>query len=754
MKNVRKSAFAVYASGDRHVAYKNNVILELRKYVPEADVVELDLARAGDMFDGIPPEKRSYFARLAIPVMDDFRKYQRVVWIDSDVDILSRNFAKILDPDFVRTGDDGLAAVADIKQEERKRVFKKRLPWFDKPVYFNSGVLVMDLDKIDKATWHRRVTDGIASYLEEPFLFPDQDILNAYFDIMEMDSRFNFIWRQEPFPENPAWLVHYCDPSGHARLDELLKIRQSCGFGRQNWKERCVVVSPRHAFIRSWIRAYFAAGNNVPLVIVPGPPGDWKDGDMEYCQKAAEYSGGIVFDCSKEWEDSRRLADRAVLKSRVGWYTKKSILHAVASRLAPKCWAWIDDDAEITGNIDECFNYAEQAPGFICTQFYFVDEIDNCHPARTYRSKIDTGDKICWNSFMFFHGDANRRLSESLGRDFPVEDDEIVFCELYKNDPAWHEGFCDYSTRNWQKICKRMSDIPVQWFGKVLHYCSYFDAGAVKKAWADKSFTLSPAPFERTSPVAVGKSDSEENAVDAVFVIGTGSQNGNEELRYALRNLERHCRFVRNVYVCGFCPPWVDKSKVRHLQWPDRFGHAKDSNIIDKLRHACEIRGIAKNILFCSDDQFQTRECRWVDFHPRYLRRYQSNDRWYEAKGRLWHYRLLMTLERDVGRRQFLGLEATDVFYYQPHMWMQIDRDKFLDYARMCGYETRDDTIIASGYFNFIDADGVPDFDHSFMLGNNGPIPTSTHVAYHDSSYDAAMSMLRDMFPQKCRFEL
>ena len=753
MENVRKSAFAVYASGKRHIAFKNNLVGLLRKYVPEADVVEMDPLKFGPLLDGIPDKDKPTFARLAIPLMDDFRRYQRVVWIDDDVDILSANFSRIMDPDVVKTSGDGLAAASDISQEDRKRSIRKRFPAYDAPVYFNAGVLVMDIPKIDVGSWRYRVESGIAEHLARPLRFRDQDVLNAYFEISEMDSRFNFIWRMEPVPGSPAWLVHYCDPGGHARLDRVLSMRKSCGFRRQGWKERCVVVSPRHAFIRSWIRAYFASGNNIPLVIVPGPPGDWQDGDMEYCRKAAEYCGGTVFDCSREWEDSRRLADRAVLSNRVGWYTKKSILHAVATRLAPKSWAWVDDDMEITGNIGECFRYAEGAPGFICTQFYYSDEIDNCHPARTYRSNIDTGDKISWNSFMFFHGEANDRLAESLGRDFPVEDDEIVFCDLYKSDPRWHEGFCDFFTRNWQAICKRLSNIPKYWGGKALHYTSYAKGGEVKKMWAAKGNRLPMAFFERD--LGGGEpSESEDGAVDAVFVIGTGSKDDNEELRYALRNLDAHCKFVRSVYICGFCPEWVDRTKVRHLQWPDRFDHAKDANIIDKLRHACEVRGIAKNILFCSDDQFQTRECGWDDFRPRYLRRYQSNDTWYEAKDRVWHYRLMATLERDVGRRQDLGLEACDVFYYQPHMWMQIDRDKFLEYARKCDYEERDDTIIASGYFNFVDADGVPDFDHEFMGGGQSHAPASTHVAYHDGSYEPAMSMLRKMFPEKSRFEL
>lgn len=520
--------------------------------------------------------------------------------------------------------------------------------------------------------------------------------------------------------------------------------------------QRGVVVSPRHAFIRPWIRAYFSAGNTIPLIIVPGPPGDWQPGDMEYCKAAAAACDGLVFDCSAEWEASRRLASRAVLHNRVGWYSKKSILHAVASRLAPKVWAWIDDDAEVTGNLDECFDYASRAPGFICAQFYYSDSSDKRHPESMYRSKIDTGDKVCWNSMVFFHGDANKQIAKELCRDFPVEDDEIVFGHLYQTNKTWHEGFYDFSECGWQVNCKRLSQIPSNWHGKLLHYTSHANNGEVKAMWANKAEHLPKAPFESISKedtVSVGLDDA--SAIDAVFVVGKGSEHGDEELRYALRSLECNCKFVRNVYICGECPAWVDVSKVCHLQWPDRFTHAKDANIIDKLRHACEMKGIAKNILFCSDDQFQTKGCLWDDFCPRYLRRYSSDDRWYAAQGRIWHNRLRKTLEREVKRRQEAGLDVSSVFYYQPHIWMQIDRDVFLSYAKWCDYAHRDDTIIASGYFNYAGVEGKADFDHVFMSRfSSAVIPAVRHVAYHDGSYRAAIEIMRQLFPRPSRFEM
>ena len=753
MSSKEKQCFVTCAIGDRYAAYHDSLIQALSAYSNGVEVVEIDHEMLAEAFPSLSESDRPYFARIAAPMVERFRDYDRIIWVDADVDVVSRGFQEILEAD---VGPDGVAAALDIDQHARIEHMRRRFPEYNRQEYYNIGVMVIDLGVISHEEWRRRVEEVLLSRFVRPVGMLAQDIVNLKFAVSRLDQRYNWIWRLGVDAVRGAFAVHYCDPRGHENLEEVINMRKDAEAENKqfNWKDRCVVVSPRHSFIRPWIRAYFATGNTTPLIIVPGPPGDWQPGDMEYCQKAAESCGGMVFDCSAEWENSKRLAERAVLKSRIGWFTKKNILRAVAAKLAPKSWAWIDDDAEVTGNLDECFEYAERSPGFICTQFYRPDSIDNRHPAAMYRSNIDTGDKICWNSLVFFHGEASERLAEDLNRDFPVEDDEIVFGHLYQTDPRWHEAFCDFSIRNWQVNCKRIDQIPKYWSGKLLHYTAHQRGSEVKNMWAAKADKIPKAPFEVVDPAAKAEESSEDGPVDAVFIIGSGSIGNNEELRYALRNLAEHCHFVRNVFICGFCPPWVDKAVVKHLQWPDRFRHAKDANIIDKLRHACEYPGIAKKILFCSDDQFQTRDCSWEDFRPRYLRRYMSNDDWYENRHRVWHSRLRKTLERDVQRRRDSGLDADHVFYYQPHIWMPIDRDKFIEYAKWCNYEHRDDTIIASGYFNFIDAEGTPDFDHTFLGHDASKVPSTTHVAYHDGSYKSAMNILRSMFPHRCRFEL
>lgn len=541
----------------------------------------------------------------------------------------------------------------------------------------------------------------------------------------------NWIWRRGADATKGAWLVHYTDNEGHKMLDELIATRNDRKAGENGRCGRMVVVCPRHGFVVPWIRSYFSVGNAIPLAIVEDPEGSWTEEDAEYCRKAVDFCGGTIvrFDGPRD---------------------KNLVLAHVAKAVGPKSWAWIDDTAEVSGNLDECFDFAEGRPGFVCAQFYYKgntapDSIDSRHPME-FGLKPGFGGKICWTSFMLFHGDANERLKDLAG-DLPASGD-AAFGYLYQTSDAWHEGFFDMSIMNWQSNVGDASDLSDSWSGKVVNYLP----GKFGSHLASKSGSISAAQFEKDKSPEDDPAD--DGAVDAVFVIGTGSVDNNEELRYALRNLEKHCKFVRNVYISGFCPPWVDKSAVIHLNWPDRFSHAKDANIVDKLRHACEQRGIAKRILFCSDDQFQTRECTWEDFRPRYLRRYASNDRWYEERRRVWHTRLRNTLEREVKRRVSIGMDANEVFYYQPHIWMAIDRDKFIEYAKWSNYEKRTDTIIASGYYNFADADGVPDFDHEFMGANGNRHPKATHVAYHDGSEKAAMAILRTMFPGRSRFEL
>lgn len=739
-----KCAFTVYAKGERHELFKQNVIQKLKKHVPDVAVIELSLEEALPLIDILPDADKPYFVRMAIPIIERLRKYDRVIWIDVDVDIVSDDFAEILE---VETGEDGLAAAEDFMPHNEAIAYMRRMfHEYNQSIYFNSGVMVFDLPKIDPEQWATRALSGIKRWLPIRSKLHDQDVFNLVFKFNVIGNKFNSFWRR---PAHNSAAIHFVDDRGKRFLNAQTDP--------DIWKRRCIVTSLRHRFIRPWIRAYFKSNNQLPLIIIPNPSTDWRDGDLEFCQAAAKYTGGMIFDCTEAWSRSKSYICRSVKKGKtnVGWYTKKLLLHSVASRLAPSSWVWIDDDAELTQPIDACFDEAERAPGSIFAQFYYHNAKDRQHP-----NKFCTAcgpDKMFWGSMVFYHMDANRLLSQYLAADFDIEDDEVVFTDLYKRKAEWRDVFCDFPTDKWQLSIKDVRSIPGDFRGALLHYCSDLHNNEVKNYWAAKAYKLPPAPFEAMLSLS-SSNIAPNNPIDAVFVIGRGSHHNNEELRYALRNLDSNCKFIRNVYIVGECPSWVDKTQVTHLKWPDRFNHAKDANIIDKLRHACEYPGISKNILFCSDDQFQTRECVWEDFYPRYLRQFETSDKYYEQKRSLWHSRLGKTLMRDVQRRKEQGLDTSQVYFYEPHIYSPIDRDKFIEYANWCDYQHRDDTITLSGYYNFVnEANGEPaeGQDHIFLSSRDKDgIPGVTHVAYDDNSYNVALRILKKMFPSKSRFEL
>lgn len=259
---------------------------------------------------------------------------------------------------------------------------------------------------------------------------------------------------------------------------------------------------------------------------------------------------------------------------------------------------------------------------------------------------------------------------------------------------------------------------------------------------------------------SVDNEQASDTPIDAVFVIGNGSRNNNEELRYALRDLAAFCQWIRDVYIVGVCPDWVDKTKVKWLDHQDQFRHQKDANIIDKLLFACRQPGISDRILFCSDDQFVTRPAKWEDFEPQWLRRYDPKSNWYSERGRAngWFIQLRDTLEKE--RRRRLELKDPEawnpdgIYYYQPHMWMQILRDKFIEYAEWSDYKHTRSTIIASGYMNFVNAGGRSLHDHIFIPNTvSWPIDEMI-VAYTDNRFNGAMRFLKPTFPSPSKYEI
>lgn len=88
--------------------------------------------------------------------------------------------------------------------------------------------------------------------------------------------------------------------------------------------------------------------------------------------------------------------------------------------------------------------------------------------------------------------------------------------------------------------------------------------------------------------------------IDVVIPMGTGSQSGDNELRFCLRAIERLLKGYRNIYIVGHLPRWcTNVVHVKHNEY-----HPKANNIHDKIAAACNHPDITDDFILFNDDYF------------------------------------------------------------------------------------------------------------------------------------------------------
>ena len=85
--------------------------------------------------------------------------------------------------------------------------------------------------------------------------------------------------------------------------------------------------------------------------------------------------------------------------------------------------------------------------------------------------------------------------------------------------------------------------------------------------------------------------------MDILYYIGGGSMHNNNELRYSLRSLQKHCRDLGKVWVVGNKPDFLQN--VEYVWLEDKDGWWK--NAFSKTMKAIE-SGISDKFLLMNDD--------------------------------------------------------------------------------------------------------------------------------------------------------
>ena len=200
-------AYVFAYHGDRYARWCANAVASLRRHVPDAKIF---VARLDDKED-------AYFFRLRLPLSENLRRdFDRIVWIDCDVEITSPNFFAFA---YVKT-DAEVIACADPTEANCKRHLNMQLNGAIEPdklaeTYCNDGVCCFNLAAIDPKSWTDRLAHALELHRLYNFQLRDQDCLFLMTKCAVAPSQYNTFWAEVGSSTVPPCAVHY---TGNKRL--------------------------------------------------------------------------------------------------------------------------------------------------------------------------------------------------------------------------------------------------------------------------------------------------------------------------------------------------------------------------------------------------------------------------------------------------------------------------------------------------------------------------------------------------------
>lgn len=90
--------------------------------------------------------------------------------------------------------------------------------------------------------------------------------------------------------------------------------------------------------------------------------------------------------------------------------------------------------------------------------------------------------------------------------------------------------------------------------------------------------------------------------MDIVIPLGTRSQWDDNELRYALRSIEKNCINVDQIWIIGERPAFLSNA-IRHIPFLDSSVFPA-TNIMNKILRVCQEPELSEKFLFSNDDIF------------------------------------------------------------------------------------------------------------------------------------------------------
>lgn len=225
--------------------------------------------------------------------------------------------------------------------------------------------------------------------------------------------------------------------------------------------------------------------------------------------------------------------------------------------------------------------------------------------------------------------------------------------------------------------------------------------------------------------------------LDLVIPLGTGSVLKNFELRFCLRSIEKNLAGLRNVWIIGTLPEWVDN--VNHIPAKDPFD-VSDRNIMHKLTIACNEPGISEEWIMANDDHFLLAPFEASTF-PYYY--HQNLDVYLKQRGiDAYGKRALATMKH-------LQDQNLPIKHFDIHTPILYNKELFLKFVSSLNWE-KQSYIIKSLYANSLKIEGTEEKDHKLTAPPNGNVKVFSTYPHMKA---AVTRFLTEQFPKPSKYE-
>jgi hypothetical protein len=174
--------------------------------------------------------------------------------------------------------------------------------------------------------------------------------------------------------------------------------------------------------------------------------------------------------------------------------------------------------------------------------------------------------------------------------------------------------------------------------------------------------------------------------IDLLYILGTGSNWSNNEMRFSLRSVYKNLTGYRKIWIVGEDPGFLKGTNI--IPHPDEIGpHNADGNITRKIIRACKEKGLSEHFLKMNDDYLIIKQTHAPDIYPMHkgdMRTFPEN----YFKNNHWRSRLKRTRDH-IAEAGYIPL------HFDHHSPMIISKKHFeptvsqFDYASDIGLTTR-----------------------------------------------------------------